>query len=333
VSGGELAAEVAAVLEPASARAAPSAEVRSPPPAAERAPVAERAAPAEPAPAAERAPAAIERAPAAAQPEVRRAPRPASRAGRAEPAAAPASVASGMAAVDVGMGALQRRLTYQGVGASTSALRDFRGGTLVVPSARGEVFPFVSSAATWYAGLGLFAGYARSVGFKTEDSITARKFDSVYSALDAGVAYRLRPLGGIGLRLVPAIWYRTQSFEVKPSGGTSLAGLPDAALAGVAAGLGVELPVVRRVSILADASFTAWTSAKDLVGDKYFGSGSAKALDVDAGASFVLAGPLSLRVLGTFGQTWYSLSGRSVYVATGATDRYVGFRSALRVRF
>jgi hypothetical protein len=238
-----------------------------------------------------------------------------------------------MAAVDVGMGALQRRLTYQGVGASTSALRDFRGGTLVVPSARGEVFPFVSSEGTWYAGLGLFAGYARSVGFKTEDSVTGKTFDSVYSALDAGVAYRLRPLGGIGLRLVPAIWYRTQSFEVKSSGGTRLAGLPDSALSGVAVGVDLEVPFARRYAFLAGAGYTAWLKKGDLVSDAFFSSGSAYELGARAGLGVALAGPLSVRAYFDYSRTAYTLSGTSIYRATGATDAYLGGRAVARFVF
>lgn len=275
---------------------------------------------------------AVERAPAASDPdpEVRPAPPTPARAADPGEPPKPAAARGGIAAVELGAGAMQRRLAYRGIAPSAGTLRDFRGGTLVVPAARAEVFPFATGA--FLGGLGAFAGYARSVGFRTEGVGTGKTYASVYAALDAGLAYRLPPLGRSGIRLVPAAWYRTVSFDVKPEGGTALAGLPDIALAGVAAGLGAEVPVSRRLSLVADASFTRWTTAKDLVGAGYFARGSAKALDLDAGAALDLTSRLSLRLLGTFAQTWFSLSGSSTYVASGATDRYVGVRGALRLR-
>jgi hypothetical protein len=329
VDAGAAAAEAARLLEPAAAPAraaqsAPRPAVEERAPAEQRVPAATPAAEAEPrrasAPPAETVAAAPARAAG-----TRATPRP------AETSALRAGGALG--AVELGMGALQRRLTYQGVGTATGTLRDFRDGTLVVPAARAELFPWASSEGAWWAGFGVFAAYGRSVGFQTEDSSTGVTHDSTYSALDAGIAYRVRPLGGLGLRLVPAVWYRSLSFEVSPAAGARIGGLPDATLAGVAAGLGVEVPVTRRLALLADASYTRWTSAGELVGSSYFSSGSANGVDVDAGASVELAGRWSLRVLASYGVTLYSLGGTSSYAATGATDRYLGVRSALRARF
>ena len=64
-------------------------------------------------------------------------------------------------------------------------------------------------------------------------------------------------------------------------------------------------------------------------------SGSASALEAEAGFDFRLVDPISLRILGEYSSTKYSLSPASgaPYQASSAEDRRLGARATLRGTF
>jgi len=291
------------------------------------------------APEAAPAPAAPPRAPAAAPP---RAAPPTNVSGQPIPSQQPRPMKDAFAwpkpareeprthpylAVELGALVTDRHLSYSG--GSGGALQLFDVSLFSSPRGRVELYPLAGSD-DLMAGLGVFGDYTRSVGFKTK--VGTEKLDTTFARLRAGLLWRL-PLGD-GFALVPALSYETLQLAVSPR----VVGLPDAALAGFRGGLGAELAVHPRVTLLAGAGYVLWTGAKDLVkGDPvFFPGGSAAALEAEAGVGVKLVDWLSVRALGEYSRTSYSLdqdATSSAYDATGATDAYLGFRVMLRAQY
>ena len=245
----------------------------------------------------------------------------------------PSGAAERFAAVDLGMNVTQRKLSYDGVGASGAPLQLVADG-IVCPTASVELSPFAGVEDRWYAGAAAFASYARSVALETQEpGASTVRHATTLSRIEAGAGLRFRPVASARATVLARVSYRKLTVATKPAGGVALQGLPDADLAGPSFGLDLEAPFGSRYALLAGAAYTRWLRAKDLVGAGYFADGSAWALDANAGLSIGLRSSLSLRVLLDYGRTRYSLSGASPYSATGATDAYVGGRALVRVVF
>lgn len=242
----------------------------------------------------------------------------------AAPAPAPLRLA-----VEVGAWVTGRELSYEGtVPPGTGTLQTMTADAVVCPRAYLEVFPAAAFGPGPLAGLGVFADYRRSVGF--EVSAGAQDHSARLSRLSAGLTWRLPPLSALRLALAPAVSY--ERLEVIVSG--TVPGLPDARLEGVKLGADLGVPIGARFALLLGGGWVHWTSSKDLVdGDvAFFPSGSASALEAEAGFAVAFARRLSVRLVGEYSSTRYSLdadvTGR--YRATEATDRYLGGRASLR---
>jgi len=294
-------------------RAAPPAQPSAPPPAAE--PPAPRRAEAAP------RPAPPERAlppPARPAPE-----RPA--AGEEAPAAA-----RRWGAVELGAHVAGRKLEYSGtVPAGSGTLQGMSVDAVASPRVRLEVFPAAWLTRGALSGLGAFGEYRRSVGFEVRSGTEKRSAE--LARLGAGLTWRLPPLTSWKLGLAPAVSYERVDLTV---GGGGIAGLPDAHLRGVKAGLGVAVPIGSRLALLLGGGYVRWTSAGDLVKGKvpFFPSGSASAVEAEAGLSAALFGRVSAQLLGEYGSTSYSLDPdpTGTYRASGATDRSLGGRVTVR---
>jgi hypothetical protein len=233
-----------------------------------------------------------------------------------------------LVAAELGAFLTGRKLTYQGTPSSSALLgyqADFIGG----PWLRVALYPLTRVTDDALAGLGLVASYGISIGLETQMP-TGAKVPSQLQTLRAGLEWRWRPVAGSGFALVPAVAYRLQSFTTDPM----VAGLPDSHLSGVEGALGVEVPV-GIVTILAGGGYVKWFSAGDLVSSAYFAEGRAWAFELEAGVSVRVFGPLSLRAVGGYSLTTYTLDPGSsaTYQATGAKDQYLGGRITARGEF
>jgi hypothetical protein len=300
-----------ALLRPPAAAAAP-APVRPPEP------VAAAAAPPPP-PAAAPSPAVAPPPPAAA------APAPAAK------SAAPVE-RRWLVAAELGLFVSQRQLSYSGVSASTGTLLGFDAGGLAGPCLSLEVQPLARSGSAALGGLGLRFGLAMSVGLETE-SLAGEKLPTQFTRLEVGARWRAPPIGGLALVLIPEVAWVSQKLTVDPA----IPGLPDSDLSGVRVGLSAEARVASRVTILAGLGWVKWTTARELIdGDPaYFPGSSATGLEAEVGVGVAVWGPLSVRVLGTYASTSYTLDPdpTGTYAATGAEDRYLGMRAVLRGEF
>jgi len=233
-------------------------------------------------------------------------------------------------AAEAGTFVTNRSLSYSGAAPGPTPLLRGYQGLVAGPCLSLEVLPVSPfTDHVLLAGIGVFAEYAFSQGLET--TVGSRSYPSTFSALDAGLEWRVRPFSSSDLALVPATSYRMQRFAVTPP----FPGLPDSSLSGVAGSLRIEVPLGEAVTLLLGGSYTRWLSAKDLVGGGFFPAGSAYALEVDAGVGVAIYGPLSLRAMGFYDTTRYALEvgPRPLYRATAAGDSQVGGRATARARF
>jgi len=173
------------------------------------------------------------------------------------------------------------------------------------------------------------------VGLKTSDP-AKQQHSSQASRLEAGLLWRMLLVPGSQFALIPAVGYRQMKLTTDPLAGAVIPGLPDANLSGFAFSLKAEVPLFAGFSLLAGGGFVKWMDAKDLIKGTvaFFPSGSAYAIEAEGGLSMSLFGPLSIRVLGEFSSTTYTLDPDTTnkYQATGATDRYMGGRALLHLQ-
>jgi hypothetical protein len=234
-----------------------------------------------------------------------------------------------IAALDVGFDLVQRKLSYSGAGAGGAQLLDYSASAIVSPMVRLEVAPVARSSEDWTRGLTIFGAYGHSVGLETEAPGGATH-GTTYTRLEVGAGLRFWPIEASRASLLAGLSWQMVQVKVSPAG--SIPGLPDADLSGPRAGLSLEAPFGARYALLAGAGFTYWTSAKQLV-KTYFPSGSAWGVDAGAGLSVAVTGPFSVRALLQYARTSYKVSGASAYVATGATESYLGGQVLGRVEF
>jgi len=242
----------------------------------------------------------------------------------AEPPAAPSS-GQWLVAAELGGFFAKRDLTYSGAG---GPLLEHHVPGMAGPAGHLELFP-LSSLASPLRGLGLSLDYARTVLLQTKDAAGA-KVDTTGTRLAGAVAWRAPPLTSVGLVLVPSVGYESRQLTASPA----IDGLPDTRLSGLRGGLTLELPLAPRFTLLLDAGYLRWLTARELVKGTpaFFSGGSAYGIDLSAGLAVRLFGPLSVRVRGGYGFTRYSLeSPTGTYAASAATDAQLHAGAALRV--
>lgn len=237
-------------------------------------------------------------------------------------------------AVEAGASFTQRKLSYQGSPAG-SALLGYQIDAIVSPRLRLEVYPASRLTGGALGGIGLFGQYGMAVGLKTEGAGTAPgKHTTSFTRLQGGVMWRIHPLPSSEFAVVPAASYHQLKFTVDPLNGVAVAGLPNANLSGVKGGLDLEIPLGRAFTVLLGGGYVKWLTAKDLVKGSvpFFPGGSAYAIEAEAGLSVAISGPFSVRILGEYSSTSYTLDPdpSGTYQATGAKDRYMSGRAMLR---
>lgn len=223
----------------------------------------------------------------------------------------------------------KRDLTFSGSAAGPLLEHHAPGmGGLAV---RGELFPIAFTKGA-FRGLGLSVDYARSLSLKTEDS-SGTKHPTTATRLGAALLWRSPGLSSLQIVLVPSVGYEFRQLIVSPI----IAGLPNAQLAGLRGGLGLEVPLGSRFTLLAGAAYVHWLVARELIkgAPAFFPGGSAFGIDAEAGLAVRIWGPLSIRALGGYTFTSYSFKAdrTGTYSASGATDTTLGGRGVLRFEY
>ena len=231
-------------------------------------------------------------------------------------------------AVDLGAFFTSRDLAYTNL-ASSATILGYQATIIAGPYVGLEFFPLAFATDGLAAGLGIVADYGISIGLKSTlpPPDTSQTVASTLSMLRAGLEWRIRPFSDYEFAFTPVVAYEAQKFTTS----SPPPGLPDTNLSGVEVALDLEFPVGSVFTILAGGGYVKWLQTGDLVGPSYFPSGSAYAIEADAGLDVRIWGPLSIRGLAVYSATQYSFSGSPT--ATGAQDRYLGGRATLRGEF
>jgi hypothetical protein len=242
-------------------------------------------------------------------------------------------------AVEVGLWATNRHLTYGGVSASDSPpLRTFDASAVLVPNVRAEVYPaaFGGSVRSIWNGIGLYADYGRSILLKVKppSDVGGSNRSATLTRLGVGAKWRFEPFSATRFSVTPALGYRSLSLT---TGGAEIPGLPDTKLSGFEGRVDVGYGATARVTILAGGGYQYFTSAKDLV-KELFPKGSARGLQLEGGVDVRVLGPLSVRALLEYERVSYTLErtadqGTGGFHATSATDALLGVRINARAEF
>jgi hypothetical protein len=225
-----------------------------------------------------------------------------------------------------------------GIEASRQTLRFPEGGTAPVgygvtmpstPFLGLELHPF-SSGGGRGAGFALFAegSYLRDIELPSG----TRTHLATFLAYRGGLLWRIPVAGGI--LLVPGIGWERESFVVATADGVKVPGLPDDRRAGPSAAIGLEVPVGRRVTVLAGGRATLWADSRDLAGgEAFFPGGRAFTLQGEAGLALRLTRWLSLRALASWADTRWALDPdpSGAYTVRSARSERLGGRVTLRL--
>ncbi|HSN14505.1 MAG TPA: hypothetical protein VLT61_07715 [Anaeromyxobacteraceae bacterium] len=192
-----------------------------------------------------------------------------------------------------------------------------------------ELHPFAGGGGRG-AGLALFAegSYLRDIELPSG----TRTHLATFLAYRGGLLWRIPVAGRVAL--VPGIAWEHESFVVATAEGVKVPGLPDDRRTGPSAALGLEVPVGRRVTVLAGGRATIWTDARDLAGgEAFFPGGRAFTLQGEAGLALRLTPWLSLRALASWADTRWTLDPdpSGAYTVRSARAERLGGRVTLRL--
>ena len=242
-------------------------------------------------------------------------------------------------AAELGVQLLNRNLSYSNVGGS-SILRPYTANLFFAPTVRLSFFPIAFFSDGFFAGIGLYADYAMSVGLKSSFSDSANTFEkgTTFSKLNAGVEWRMRFWKDSDFAIVPFFAYGTQKFVT--DGGPNdvgFGGLPQFDLTGIKFGLRLDIPVTSGFWILVGGDYVLWNNKTLAVQDSTglnstSFSGSAKAIEADLGLRIALFGPVWLGVDFFYSSTSFTFDDNQPEAAGSATDRYLGGSITLRVQ-
>jgi len=183
-----------------------------------------------------------------------------------------------------------------------------------------EILPLALATDGAASGLGIAASFGTSTGF-TSTSPDGKPISTTMWWLRAGAEWRIHPVQGSRLAVVPGVSYSRRSFELDPA----YPGLPNSNLSGIEGSLRLDVPLARWLGLLAGAGYTYWFSAPDLVG-MYFPQGSAWGLEGEAGLDIRVWGSLSLRGMAIYSVTSYAVTPTELYPVSAASDRSLGAR-------
>ncbi len=236
--------------------------------------------------------------------------------------------------VDLGADLLTRKFEYANL--TTPNLRRYDLPFFPAIAARAEFYPLaISGTGGAAAGLGVDLGVGLAPFLKSRKASETEAYPTSMTRFDAGLRFRIVPVKTLGLAITPYAGFRLHSFTVAPNtAGTRLDGLPNISHTGLRAGAQVDLTVLDgALSFTGRFGVIPVFSAGEIISAAYFPSGSDFGLDAGLAVGVRIVGPLSVRAAFEFAR--YSLSFKTTeadtYIATGASDQYLGGNIGLRL--
>ncbi len=228
-----------------------------------------------------------------------------------------------------GLAVLNRHFDYSG--AASGNLRRYDLPIYPTPRLGVEVFPFVTQSGP-LAGLGFEGALDVQAWLKSRKLNDPTEFPTSVVRADLGARWRF-PVSSFFV--VPRLGFRYQAFTVSPAAsGAKLDGLPNLAYLGLRLGATVEGSVLEdTLRLWAGASALPVLSSGDVISPAFFNKGSNFGFEVNAGVAVHLTGPVWLAATGelTLNILSFQAQPTDVYVASGATDRYLGAGLSVRV--
>lgn len=236
-----------------------------------------------------------------------------------------------LAALEVGVDLLHRSFTYSSL--STANLLEYSAPIFVAPHFHGELYPLAKAVGSPWSGIGIEADYDFSVGLQSSFN-GGTSHPTSYQFIEAGLRWNL-PLGDI-VTLTPSLEYQWTQFSVGPdSTGEMIQGLPNVRKRGFVLGLEGDFALGGGVHLFAGVKYLPSMTGPDLIGPSYFANGSMSALDLRLGLSVEIVKSFSLSATGIFMDYLYKFTTATTdtYIASGATESYVGGRIAAKYTF
>ena len=236
---------------------------------------------------------------------------------------------------ELGVDLMFRDFAYQGL--ETGNLYGYTGTGVVMPSLHVEVFPAAPFTNSVLGGLGLYGDVAFAVGLKS--MLNDESFPTNSTRWGVGIKWAIRPIAGSRFTIGPDLGYRSWSFSVQPgSDGTVIAQLPELTYSGLDLGGTMEVPLGNFGTLSFKGAYLPVFSAATVLSPDIFPSGHASGFTAELGLGFYLdpGKLLELRLTGIYTQynmTFTNVGASDTYRATGSTDRWVGGRLGLRVRW
>lgn len=237
-------------------------------------------------------------------------------------------------ALELGVDVLNRQLTY--ANATSNNVREYGLTAFPMPVLKLEFYPLALGRNDALSGLGLEGAFGIAPYLKSRRESTEEAYPTTAMRVDVGLRWRIVVSPTFPLVVTPFLGLKVQSFTVSPSTTGTLDGLPNINFVGLRAGLALDVPLVNNVFyIVGRFAILPMFSSGEIISANYFKAGSTFGFEAGAGVAVQLAKFLQIR--GTFEFTQYGLTFKPLegdtYIATGATDRYLGGNLALRFQF
>ncbi|MFO0598567.1 MAG: hypothetical protein U0228_24890 [Myxococcaceae bacterium] len=237
--------------------------------------------------------------------------------------------------VDVGVDIITRRMAYANV--ATPNLRRYDLPPIGQPVLGLKFYPLALARQDLLAGLGLDVGFAFAPWIQSRLISAGDPYPTSTIRFDAGVRFDIVPIASFPLAITPYVGVRYHSFSVgAKSDGTRIDGLPNVAYVGLRAGLGVEVPIIPdRLSVFGKFGIIPVFGSGEIISSAFFPNGSTFGLEANGGLGVQILPFLGIRASFEFinyGLTFKTGAG-DTYVASGATDTWIGGNASLRLSF
>lgn len=237
--------------------------------------------------------------------------------------------------LDVGAEILNRRLEYSQV--ATSNLRRYDLTLFGQLAIGAEFYPLALVRDDLLAGLGVEASIGFAPWLQSRLASIPEAFPTSTLRIDAGLRFSIAPIKTYALRIAPYVGVRSHSFTVGAlPDGRRLDGLPNIALIGLRAGLAIEVPIIPRwLTLFGRFGVIPVFGSGEIISPAFFPNGSAFGLEGNAGLGVNLVSFLQIRAGFDFARYAFTFTTQPTdpYVATGATDTYIGGKASLRLTF
>jgi hypothetical protein len=238
-------------------------------------------------------------------------------------------------AIELGSDLGSRTLSYANL--TSANLRQYQLDFFPLPVIKLEFYPLALATDGILSGLGIEGQFGFAPFLKTRRQSETDTFPTTAMRVEAGLRWRIMPIKTFALAITPFVGLRLQSFSVAAAtGGATLDGVPNISFTGLRAGLEVEVPIVPRWLLLFGRFGVLPTfSAGQIISPTYFTSGSTFGFEAAGGVGVGILPFLQVRLSFEFSQ--YAMTFKTqptdTYVATGASDRFLGGNASLRLQF